>query len=428
MKFRVSIFMFTIISGCIFLFGGVNALSAQKQNDLQTLFTKHAEFIQNNTLMDDESKIKKLQELFIQGKIEDYKMNDDLDLSTFTSKTDKNKKDIDFVNKKLKELKKLRKENESQILWDNVSLDFKKVEITGDSAIVVFIENYKYVLDDFNYGISESALTYNVEWQRINNKWLITKITSNDIYDRSFKDSGMPALSINSNAKKAPNAGRSVSNYLNIDKTAPAVKTAITPQWSEEPYNGTSAMIYALTYATNNNSKFPYYSGSAGTNCQNFGSQCVWYGLGGGNDQDSINNKLFPMISGSTNRDWYHTGQLWGTPSANNFMPWIRVNDFATYVSNGGYQKLGPKGQLVTGGGLSNVVVGDIIQLDEHKDGVFDHTVVVVAVSGAGGLRTEDDIWFSDHPGGFNNVKLSTIYPSTAFGQRYIRITGANKQ
>ena len=164
-------------------------------------------------------------------------------------------------------------------------------------------------------------------------------------------------------------------------------RNVMTPMVSSlNPLTRSYASTYAYTYSCDDqslwttssyNSNYPSYNPR---DCQNFASQCIWYGLGGTNLSYYINNKLHPMIS-SGSVAWYESGTQYDASSN-----WISCGSFWDYVncttspSNGGLYGL-PMYQSI-----AYAEPGDTIQCD-NGDG-FGHTYIVYAVTGTYGAET----------------------------------------
>ncbi|NTU99378.1 hypothetical protein HGA64_05260 [Candidatus Falkowbacteria bacterium] len=141
------------------------------------------------------------------------------------------------------------------------------------------------------------------------------------------------------------------------------------------------------------------------SDCQNFASQCVWYGFGGTNSSTNINSKDFPMI-GSGTRAWYQTATQY-----DDSLSWINVISFADYVSSSSTSTRGIFG-WINNNNLSYAEVGDTIQIYSSSQGWY-HTYVVNAVTGTSGSRTNSNIWVCAHTSNRNNERLDTVIGSS---------------
>lgn len=116
------------------------------------------------------------------------------------------------------------------------------------------------------------------------------------------------------------------------------------------------------------------------------------------------------MVSSST-RGW--------SPS---YSSWRVVDSFASYVSRGGSYKLGPYGTVTSG--IASAQVGDIVQYDKEGNGAYNHSMVVVAVSGTSGSRTLSNITVCAHTGDYKDTLLSAL-GSSGWTWRTVHVSGA---
>lgn len=142
-----------------------------------------------------------------------------------------------------------------------------------------------------------------------------------------------------------------------------------------------------------------------GGDCVTFASQCIWYGLGGVDDYSSIYNLDWPMINVNTNtsRNWYQKGTVCTSDGAH---AWIASDALKANVVSGGYHIDGLNGYSYSG--VASASVGDIIQVDGNGDNVYDHSYVVVSVTGVIGSRTISDITVCCHTPDRSNTLLNT--------------------
>jgi len=179
--------------------------------------------------------------------------------------------------------------------------------------------------------------------------------------------------------------------------------------------------MYIITYdGSARNPRFYDYS-AIGGDCQNFGSQCIWYGLGGVNDASMIDGKYFPMVdNGKTDpRSWYSTSIKYDTP---NTYVWTGVDHFDDYIDDSGYNIQGPYGTIYSG--IAYAERGDLIQIRANSTSDYHHTYVVYGVQGTAGSRTKDDIWISAHTTDRENQKLSDFCTYSLSNMRTIHIIG----
>jgi len=143
-------------------------------------------------------------------------------------------------------------------------------------------------------------------------------------------------------------------------------------------YDRLKAFDYARRWAFSRNPAY-YDFQNIGGDCTNFASQVIYAGCGVMN---------YTPIFG-----WYYTSVNDRTPS------WTGVNQLYDFLINNIEE--GPRGELIP---LSEVEVGDIIQLNFDGDGQFDHTPVVVER----GEGTPDTVLVAAHTNDAFNRPLST--------------------
>lgn len=156
------------------------------------------------------------------------------------------------------------------------------------------------------------------------------------------------------------------------------------------------------------------YTGLGG-DCQNYGSQCVWYALGGLETTAAVNGHNLPMIGPSySSRNWYN--DKFGYHSAS----WTACDPFASYVNNGNVSVMGLYGIIYSG--VANAEVGDIIQISNDGGITYGHTFVVTKVTGTAGSRTTSNVWVCSHTTDLTTTALSTVTSSGTF--KTVRVIG----
>lgn len=198
---------------------------------------------------------------------------------------------------------------------------------------------------------------------------------------------------------------RQLAPVASVGSTANAALLA----YSYTSYNGfrasdyTDPSSYSYMHWSSYNTLFHDFNSSGG-DCQNFGSQCVWYGFGGVNTAPTINSHVVPMISSSVSpaTAWYADSSSLAAPS------WVSGLSFETMVRNNlssnGYGVQASCGSSNGDGGApaTSIVVGDIVRL---KAG---HTMVVVEANG-----TYTGIYVSAHDADWQHQQLSLKYGSS---------------
>jgi len=170
-------------------------------------------------------------------------------------------------------------------------------------------------------------------------------------------------------------------------------------------YSGAKALSYSNTYWYPYNTLF-YNFNSSGGDCQNFGSQCVWYGFGGINSAPTINTHVMPMISNSVSPAiaW------WGDASSTATSSWTSGTAFENMVrsnlTNNAYGVQASCGSNNDDGGapVTSIAVGDIVRVHDYTHNVF-HTMVVVRANG-----TYNGIYVSSHNANFQKSNLALMY------------------
>jgi hypothetical protein len=238
----------------------------------------------------------------------------------------------------------------------------------------------------------------------IDDMWYIQSVITSDEYDKQLAavDFELSALNNSIENDKIDNNREIISE--NCNRTS-----------NHTVYiNTNNVKFYAQLHALNYNSYFYAYSGA---DCQNFASQCIYYGLGGSlnNQNNCIENKDYPMIDNSSDK-WYQTS------SADYQTRWTHVPTF--YSSINSYTTEGLNGTMRSG--YAYAQVGDIIQVEyDDGDSAFDHSYVVTAVTGIYGSRTVNNIYVCAHTSNRRNNLLSVPWPNgiSSANSRTIHIT-----
>lgn len=128
-------------------------------------------------------------------------------------------------------------------------------------------------------------------------------------------------------------------------------------------YDGSLAVEYAFAHLTEKNPDF-YDIGDWDGNCQNYASQCIWWGFSEGEE---------PSV-----RAYDNMTNTWFAGSGGGSDAWEGVNDFWYYVN-------GEKSALKVSfpEGVEGLRAGDLIQIrsrsgDSDNSGNFNHSLIVV--------------------------------------------------
>lgn len=143
-------------------------------------------------------------------------------------------------------------------------------------------------------------------------------------------------------------------------------------------YDREKAVEYAHRWAFSRNPDFYDFS-YIGGDCTNFASQVLYAGYG------EMNYK--PVLG------WYYNNINDRTPS------WTGVNELYNFLINN--RASGPKAVEVE---ISDILPGDLIQLDFDGDNSFDHTPIIVDI----GEKTPETILLAAHTNDSDFRPLST--------------------
>ena len=148
--------------------------------------------------------------------------------------------------------------------------------------------------------------------------------------------------------------------------------------------NRSNVQWYANTYWDNYNSAYRTFDGHGG-DCTNFVSQAMRHG------------------GWSDDLGWYRSTSNWWYNSSNQTWTWINVGYFFDFTNQSG------RGSIA--GHVSDLQIGDVLQVDFQSDGVKDHTMVVTAKSGS-------TIYLTYHSNDTHNKSiwdLTSSYPNATW-------------
>lgn len=376
--------------------------------------TSTLESIRNNCCMTDEVVIKTTVELFLQLETDQLCnwMYADYDFSPFFPENYENIKSVQYYLDKCRVQKEISKINQTIIPWSNIDFTYNNEEYSEDSASIDLYVILQYIGSESDRAVSTIGTDYHMTLHKNEKQWLITEISTSDDSDYIIDYSAMLRAGIHpyiesSSSTLDPISSPDNTNDLHSD-----------PNWQSYTISPSRFIQYATAYSLSYNSKFGNFS-SAGGDCANFASQCIWYGLGGVNTTSSISGMNWPMvnISSGNSRNWYQNGPSMGYDESH---AWIHCEKLKSYIVAGGYHIEGLTGTSTAG--VSYAKVGDIIQVDWENNGTFDHSFVVVGVTGTNGSRTLANITVCAHTNDLYNVLLST-FNSSSFRFRTLHIT-----
>lgn len=191
------------------------------------------------------------------------------------------------------------------------------------------------------------------------------------------------------------------------------------------PYRPMDAIYYAYTYSANDGSKETYYNPHFywhyQTDCINFGSQCIWAGLSGSNDGESIKTRAVPMDS-SGSWQWYGRE---ASDSDVSYITWRSNTYFNRYMEGVNTSGSGEAGVLCkiielpavsdSGNGVLDVepfgLLGSVMQV---KGGSTDyaHAIFVVGINPTKGTFTRNNVYFCSHTNNRRNACLGDWFPN----------------
>lgn len=366
-----------------------------------------------NMAQDDEITLTNIVKLFSHAKIyqvENYMEN--VDFTPFFDFDSASKTNLQYMCDKMELEKEMHKLNRADVLWSNLEVEIKDISIERDTASVTAYESYSYVRQSTPDIDSWKGIEYYYTFNRINGSWLISDIKTNSTFDNAMLDEGLDVASYVAAAEIE------VESDSILEYAMPEMDLFAATAWKKTSIDADSVATYANKYAKNYNSNFFSYKviGNNG-DCQNFASQCIWYGLGGVNTKTAIDNMQWPMIPDQDDdRGWFQLS-VWSRDEYNH---WASVTSFADYVKDGGTRTWGLTGTVTNG--IANASYGDIIQVADSNG--YYHSFVVVAHSGTAGSRTAANLWVSGHTTDMYNVQFSDVY-SAANTYRTIHVTGS---
>lgn len=305
----------------------------------------------------------------------------------------------------------------------HVKLEFAKIHVNRNRAIVIVIENSDYIYNNLaNHIISKSGnIEYYIELKKINGRWKITYMDSDDdeyIMANDKSNQYIEKFQISSNNRLTHKGNALNKVFDDLDEGIDGLKNLAKNSEKEDvkgeighysvdtysaayPYHSSNGINYARRYALYDDlpdaEKLFYYA-SNGSDCANFVSQCVWAAYGGYVDKDvkqtkqNIAKKVRMVFTGYLNTSWYAT-----EPHGGGTPYWENVNHFFEYVTAN--KSVGPIGK--TYGGVkqsefnfNKVLPGNVLQFwPEHKD-TWYHSCYVSEVYTVGKI---DQIYVCQH-------------------------------
>ncbi len=207
-----------------------------------------------------------------------------------------------------------------QVLDFTLTTTILEREVEGDSGFV-----HLYALAEYRYPDSEITSAagdhYIVKFWKTAEGWTIVDMTVEFLEAYGVKQE---SFDLQASIQSADEAFRAPVVAADPD---PVETQAVTSAYF---YNKKNAVAYSMVYTTSRdnygehnypefrNTYFPYWgsldSNYIGENCQNYASQCIWFGLGGSITSSDITNRSYPMdTSGS---QWHPGLSTWNAVDA----------------------------------------------------------------------------------------------------------------
>lgn len=285
------------------------------------------------------------------------------------------------------------------------ALDFSSVNVTADHAQVevTLVQSI-----DYNF-LDESSVTrvqHSISLTKFAEGWLITE----DNYSNELKklyDYGTDFTDLTTTQDQPLKA--------TINKMSGSIGVLSIPGDYFDSYDSTkraNAVSYAKSHTDSsgttattyyNTSQFKTYGD---TDCQNFVSQSIWYGLGG----RSSSAKDYPM-----NSYWWAnlTGEVttWNWTGTSYFYNWVTSN-----YSNNSYGLQGTASSLP-----SNIQIGDYVYVPGHV-----LLVTKIVDNNANGVVDYGDLYVSAHTNNQLDKNLKALYGGTSApsNMKFVHITG----
>ena len=354
----------------------------------------------------DKNEIEGVTNSFFTEKEQLFLSNSDFNITKYYSAIEAKNIKKDSSVKLFEYEKQMRDDNSADISNEKFEYTINSITITGDKATAKCYEQYEYTYKNDPVR-SSRGIEYQITFVKKDNKWEIVDIITNNELERLVAQTGDVS-------------GKYISDF-DIDEEVEeetkdfASTTAVNGTTHE--YNRSAAAQYALDYSASSdgtdayNSKFPHFD----ADCQNFVSQCVWFGLGGTNTTTAISNKNKPMMT-TTGRGWFCT-------KSGHSASWTVVGDFRNYVVPEADGEDGIYGVRYLKGKIANAQKGDVVQICD-SNGTWYHSYIISSVTGTYGSRTLSNINICAHTSNRRNENLANVIGASSTNFRLIRISG----
>ena len=296
---------------------------------------------------------------------------------------------------------------------EDFGFSINNIDITDAEATVEAFEWYEYTYQN-DVIRSSRGTTFKFKCSNQDGDWKFVDIQTDNEIEGLVEDVDDVALLFEGGIEIR-------DEMIEDDDSDSDLQTPSRTLMETHDYDRSRAATYALQYSdsshtnsgTNSyNSKFKNY---APNDCQNFVSQCVWYGLGGTDNQAVINNRNKPMIT-SDGRKWY------GRASGSSYS-WIQVGTFRDYVVPKSDNLEGIYGVRYAQGNAAKAQKGDAVQICDSS-GTYYHTYIVSGVTGTYGERTISNLKICAHTCNRRNENLGTVLGASCTAFRVVRING----
>ena len=392
-----------------------SGLTAAKHQLLQETLPQYLREIEEDQSLTEEEKVARILHTLFQTEKLDYYDQQDTDLRIFFVATEPmdpgSQYFLDWAALSKGRLQ-IEKEKGQLVRTEVNYVEVQEVNCEGTEATAHAM--VKEMAADPDGTIGGHVHVYEIQLQKTEAGWKISYMRSDDPQERHFLEAGK-RLNVAERLEKLRNPPPLSEEAQRLNAETEKKYQAYLEELErrkqaeeEETANNQSYRDYAYrTYDRNKAAEFAieydsspctdYFNFNSSGDCQNFASQCLWYGFGGVLDEEAIDGKAYPMIA-SGSRAWH--------PAVTS---WTFVPTFESYMEDGGYDQSGPYGFLHYGD-LGNTMMGDIILVNwegEASSGSQDHAYIVTEVTGAYGSREMSNIRVSAHTNLCNNEWLT---------------------
>ena len=327
-----------------------SVISAESSNPLG-LKQEILDSSQMTTFSSEEDEIKFTLEKILDAKskteyaISNYDFSELLDYEGDNS----NFRNLDFFEGYIKFQHDFRDALDLRIENLTTTYTYDEINVTNNTAEVKVRQKLNYNSVGASVGTSETN-TFNFYMKKVDNIWKIKEFSSNDLYFQMYYPKTLQRSNFSfeqlTQEYITPQEETESNSLPNISNVVP---TAINYGIDE-----LNVYTYALEYALNYNSDFPTYSG---VDCQNFASQCVWAGFGGGVTPPATISE-YPLDN-SGSYTWYCKKGSGVTNS------WTSCRNFRNYlIGNTNANEYGLNGTVynqMTSSALLSAKCGDIV-------------------------------------------------------------------